>query len=270
MNTITSFQTIDNRQLTSARTITLGMAELQPDGISEQWFLKLCGDVHWSLIAKAMGQKRAVFEDVNGREVYAAFCATSLELQPRDDLLAEDVQIFSSIYRVSQHQIGSMHKMFLSGNEIASLSMISTFVCHSEDGLNTTIIRNKYMPSLALELAPQSLLDIAKKARIIARRDLDNENLGALIDKITPCRSLDFNAVGLLYFPSFSKFAESIACSLDNSTKPLLKRDVVYLGNVDAGSALKFYSLGDSIYIKRDDGQLIAIISTQRCIAEEN
>lgn len=264
MNTITSFQTIDDCPVTSARTITLGMAELQPDGISEQWFLKLCGDVHWSLIAKAMGQKRAVFEDVNGREVYAAFCATSLELQPRQDLLAQDVEIFSSIYRVSQHQIGSEHKIFLSGNEIASLSMISTFVCHSEDGLNTTIIRNKYMPSLALELAPQSLLDLAKKARNIARRDLDNENLGAPIDKITPCRSLDFNAVGLLYFPSFSKFAESIACSLNKSTKPLLKRDVVYLGNVDAGSALKFYSLGNYIYIKRDDGKLIAFISTQR------
>lgn len=264
MNTITSFQTIDDRQVTSARTITLGMAELQPDGISEQWFLKLCGDVHWSLIAKAMGQKRAVFEDVNGREVYAAFCATSLELQPRQDLLAQDVEIFSSIYRVSQHQIGSEHKIFLSGGEIASLMMISTFVSHSEDGLNTTIIRNRYMPSLALELAPQSLLDLAKKARNIARRDLDNENLGALIDKITPCCSLDFNAVGLLYFPSFSKFAESIACSLNKSTNPLLKRDVVYLGNVDAGSALKFYSLGKHIYIKRDDGRLIAFISTQR------
>lgn len=264
MNTITSFQTIDDRQVTSARAMTLGMAELQLDGISEQWFLKLCGDVHWSLIAKAMGQKRAVFEDVNGREVYAAFCATSLELQPRQDLLAQDVEIFSSIFRVSQHQIGSEHKMFLSGNEIASLSMISTFVCHSGDRLNSAIIRNKYMPSLALELAPQSLLDLAKKARNIARRDLDNENLGAPIDKITPCRSLDFNAVGLLYFPSFSKFAESIACSLNKSTKPLLKRDVVYLGNVDAGSALKFCSLGNYIYIKRDDGKLIAIISTQR------
>lgn len=264
MNTITSFQTIDDRQVTSARAMTLGMAELQPDGISEQWFLKLCGDVHWSLIAKAMGQKRAVFEDVNGREVYAAFCSTSLELQPRQDLLAQDVEIFSSIYRVSQHQIGSMHKVFLSDKEIASLSMISTFVCHSGDRLNSTIIRNKYMPSLALEPAPRSLLDIAKKARNIARRDLDNENLGALIDKITPCRSLDFNAVGLLYFPSFSKFAESIACSLNKSTKPLLKRDVVYLGNVNAGSALKFYSLGNYIYIKRDDGKLIAFISTQR------
>lgn len=270
MNTITPFQTIADRQFASTRTITLGMAELQPDGISEQWFLKLCGDVHWSLIAKAMGQKRAVFEDVNGRAVYAAFCATSLELQPSDDLLAQDVQIISSIYQVSRHQIGSVHKVFLSDKKIASLSMISTFVCHSDDGLNSTIIRNKHMPNLALELAPQPLLDIANNARNIARRDLDDDILGAPIDKITPCRSLDFNAVGLLYFPSFSKFAESIECSLHNSIKPLLKRDVVYLGNVDAGSDLNFYKLGNSIYIKRDDGKLIAIVSTQRCIAEEN
>lgn len=264
MNKATTF--VHARHCAVCRTveIRLGMAELQPDGLSEQWFLKSSGDIHWSLIAEAMGQKHAVFEDVSGQEVYAAFCVTSLTLRPMAGLLAKDITISSAIYQVSQHQIGSVHKVLLRDEIIASLLMISTFVSHGNDRSNRSIVRNKYMPQLLLDAAPQSLMWLAENARISAKKSVAEADGAQYISDLTPSRSLDFNAVGLLYFPSFSKFAERAEDHFHKVTTPLLKRDVVYLGNVDQGALINLYALGSDIFIKRDDGKLIAKVSTQR------
>ena len=74
MNSHAAFETHPIQKVGCTRSITLGMAELQPDGISEQWFLKLGGDIHWSLIAQAMGQKQAVFEDIYRRGLCCVLC----------------------------------------------------------------------------------------------------------------------------------------------------------------------------------------------------
>lgn len=264
MNNLAPFKPHHIQRIDCTRSITLGMAELQPDGISEQWFLKLGGDIHWSLIAQAMGQKQAVFEDVYGRAVYAAFCATSIELSPQAALLARDVEIMSSLYQVSHHQVGSIHKILLAKEEIASLSMISTFVSHGEDKANTSIVRNKYMPSLSLDMAPQELLALAEQARTTARVNTNSEMKSDRNQDMTPCRSLDFNAVGLLYFPSFSKFAERFENQIQKTTQPLLRRDVVYLGNLDIGASINLVSSGSDVFIHRDDGKLIAKVSSKR------
>lgn len=270
MTNLAAFKAHHIQKIDCARSITLGMAELQPDGISEQWFLKLGGDIHWSLIAQAMGQKQAVFEDVYGREVYAAFCATSIELSPQTKLLAKNVEITSSLYHVSHHQIGSVHKILLAKQEIASLLMISTFVSHGEDKANTLIVRNKYMPSLSLDMAPQELLALAEHARTTARVNTNPEMKSDQNHDVTPCRSLDFNAVGLLYFPSFSKFAENFECQIQKTTQPLKRRDVVYLGNLDIGASINLASSGSDVFIHRDDGKLIAKISSKRCAMPES
>jgi probable biosynthetic protein (TIGR04099 family) len=264
MNKVTAFAQTQHRLVFRSTKIRLGMAELQPDGLSEQWFLKFSGDIHWSLIAEAMGQKHAVFEDVNGQEVYAAFCVTSLAFQPMTSLLAKDVIISSRIYQVNQHQIGSIHKVMLCEDVIASLSMISTFVSHGKDRSNRSIIRNKNMPQLLLDAAPQSLVQLAENARIAAKKPISEVESAIHIIDIKPCRSLDFNAVGLLYFPSFSNFAERAENHHHKIIEPLVKRDVVYLGNVDQDVSIGLYALGSDVYIKRDDGKLIAKVSTQR------
>ncbi|MEP4341988.1 MAG: Pnap_2097 family protein [Lentilitoribacter sp.] len=264
MNKVTAFEKNQHRPVCRSTKIRLGMAELQPDGLSEQWFLKFSGDIHWSLIAEAMGQRHAVFEDVNGQEVYAAFCTTSLSLQPMTGLLAKDVIISSRIYQVNEHQIGSIHKMMLYGNFIASLFMISTFVSHGKERSNKSIIRNKYMPQLMLDDAPLSLVQLSENARNVAKKSSSEADSALHVSDIKPCRSLDFNAVGLLYFPSFSKFTERVEDYQQKTTGPLVKRDVVYLGNIDQGVSIGFYASGSDVYIKRDDGVLIAKASTQR------
>lgn len=264
MNKVTAFTQTQHRPICRSTKIRLGMAELQPDGLSEQWFLKFSGDIHWSLIAEAMGQKHSVFEDVNGQEVYAAFCVTSLAFQPMTGLLAKDIVISSRIYQVNQHQIGSVHKVMLCEDVITSLSMISTFVSHGKDRSNRSIIRNKNMPQLLLDAAPQSLVQLAINARDVAKKSEVEVESAIHVCDINPCRSLDFNAVGLLYFPSFSKFAERAENHHHKIVEPLVMRDVVYLGNVDQDVSIGLYASGSDVYMKRDDGKLIAKVSTQR------
>ena len=60
--------------------LRLGMMHLSPNGLSEQWLLRHLGDRHWDLIAAAVGQEGIAFRDADGAQVYAAFCATSLDL----------------------------------------------------------------------------------------------------------------------------------------------------------------------------------------------
>lgn len=74
--------------------IPVGMRMLSPSGLSEQWLLRTCGDIHWEMIAQALGQQDTVFHDAEGRAVYAAFCATDLQLErPRKMLLGTSLDI---------------------------------------------------------------------------------------------------------------------------------------------------------------------------------
>ena len=96
--------------------LRLGMAQLGPAGLSEQWLLRHCGDLHWALIARALGQRRARFRAVDGRPVYAAFCTTSLRLATASpELLGEDAEIISTLAAVSDIRTGSRHSLQVGG-----------------------------------------------------------------------------------------------------------------------------------------------------------
>lgn len=264
MNEINTILPVTNKRISASRTLRLGMSELCPTGLSEQWLLRFCGDIHWSLIAKAMGQNKAIFTDAYGRDVYAAFCATSLSFAPMTDLLAKSVRISSTLYQVNNHQIGSIHKIELAGDEIAKLSMISTFVSHEERKTNRRIVRNRDMPKIHLEEAPNELADIAENARSIAKHGTNPLDRDKVILQVTPCPALDFNAVGLLYFPTFSKLAELAEWKQCRALGQIKHRDVVYLGNLDIAGSLEIIACGNHTSIIREDGCVIAHILTDR------
>lgn len=264
MNKINPVHTITNQQISRSTAIRLGMAELCPTGLSEQWLLRFGGDIHWSLIAQTMGQESATFQDAYGQDVYAAFCATSVELALVDCLLAQDVRMHSLLYRVSNHQLGSIHTIYLDDVNIATLSMISTFVSHDESKRNSKIVRNKDMPELFLDQAPDELAQIAANARSIARSNLDDIKWHATALDVMPCPSLDFNAVGLLYFPTFSKLAEMAEWKQNRKLNQIKRRDVVYLGNVDIGRSLEISICENRLSIIEGDNRVIANIITDR------
>ncbi|MBU2868365.1 Pnap_2097 family protein [Pacificibacter marinus] len=239
---------------------TLGMQQLCPHGLSEQWLLGACGDIHWTLLAKSLEQDGLRFKAADGRPLYAAFCATRLELAPSRSLLGENMSIHSDIAATSGPKTGSRHVFRHQGRVVGSLLMLSTFVAHDETGSNRRIVRALPSGSYTLPAAGPDLMALDRRARHTSRglrgqyMPLDDA------DRIDPCYSLDFNAVGLLYFPSFSRFAESVV----RCPKPLRMREVVYLGNLDAGEALYVQRSGAETHIAGADGRIIAQVNEER------
>lgn len=142
--------------------------------------------------------------------------------------------------------------------------MISTFVCHEESKINSRIVRNKDMPKVCLEQSPEELATLAKNAKSLAKDSLGHKEKSEPTLEIMPCPSLDFNAVGLLYFPTFSKLVELAEWEYKRTLGPLKRRDVVYLGNLDMAASLEIIVSGNSASIKRKDGTIIAQIFTDR------
>lgn len=237
--------------------VRLGMMQLGHQGVSEQWLLRFCGDQHWALLAGAMGQDRAVFQDEAGRPIYAAFCATDLRLgPPQPGLLGADAMLHSRLFAVSGSQTGSIHQLVAGGTLLAELSMISTFVGHDATRSNHRILRRLPQHEAALPPAPAALTDLAERSRQRARALRQAPPLNAA-PSITPNPALDFNAVGLMYFPAFSRIAAEAEWALHRSMAALARREVTYLGNLNAGEALMVEAAPGRVQIARLDGQVI-------------
>lgn len=244
--------------------LPLGMAQLSPQGLSEQWVLRFCGDQHWTLIAKALGQRDAVFRAPDGRPVYAAFCTTSLHMQPSAALLGRNVQVESALFAVTQTRTGSRHRLVVDGMVIAEMSMISTFVSHDTSGCNTRIHRNSVLGQMHLPPAGPAVMALDDRARDAARRIRGIDLVGAqAIHAESPVPSLDFNAVGLLYFPTFSRIAETAAHATGPSA-PVRQREVVYLGNINPGDTVRVFDQGPVQIMARQDGCPIAQVWTKQ------
>lgn len=245
--------------------LTLGMMTLGPDGLSEQWLLRLCGDQHWAMIARAMGQDSAVFADAEGRAIYAAFCATDLRLnRPATPLLGRAAGLHSALFGLGASQIGSRHVLTQAGEVLGQVLMISTFVGHDESGSNHRILRRQPRPMAALPPAPAELAELGQTARLQARALRDPVPSRVPLLQVTPCPALEFNAVGLLYFPAFSRLAEQAEWALHGVSAALRRREVIYLGNLNPGETLDLHPAGAGLDIARQDGKIIARLRSQR------
>ncbi len=242
----------------------LSMMQLAPRGLSEQWLLRHAGDRHWSMIAAAMGQGRAVFADAAGRPVYAAFCATELDLAPAGPLLGTDLAIRSSLHAVSARLIGSEHLLSGPQGPLGRLRMVSTFVSHDGTGSNKRITRNLPSGELTLPPAPAALADLAARARRRARTLRDRTSRGPVLMRARPCPQTDFNAAGLLYFPAFSRLAETAGWAETGSAAPLRWREVTYMGNLDQGEEVEVCRAEGGLDILRGDGRIIAHLRDAR------
>lgn len=213
----------------------LGMQHLSPLGLSEPWWLRDCGDRHWALIAEALGQQGTAFQDPEGHAVYAAFCATDLRLAPAArSLLGASVEVCSTLHALGANGIGSEHRFLGKDGPLGSLRMISCFLRHDGSGSNRRLLRGALAGMAPLPPATEGLARLHAGAREAARAARLARRSGPEILGYTPLGMLDFNAAGLLYFPTFSKIAEMARPCV----APLRRRQVVYLGNLDPGEAV--------------------------------
>lgn len=215
--------------------LTFGMAHLAPRGIAEEWWLKYLGDVHWQLIADAVGQNTTVFRDRNGRQLYAAFCATEFcQQQPDLAQLGKSLNVHSQLWTAGRSRIQSNHRLLVQGKEIASFRLVSTFVAHMEPGVNVSVRRAAPFLVPVLQPAPDDFaIETARRAKAEGRGDQIIEN-GIVLGTTIGC---DFNAVGLLYFPSFTRLMDQSEVSLTGADQwsPVRKRLMLYFGNIEMG-----------------------------------
>ncbi|MEC8628990.1 MAG: Pnap_2097 family protein [Pseudomonadota bacterium] len=239
--------------------LRLGMMHLSPNGLSEQWLLRHLGDRHWDLIAAAVGQEGIAFRDADGAQVYAAFCATSLDLpgQARAQL-GTCVDIHSTLFQVTPRRLGSLHTLTGAGGDIGTVMMISSFLSHDETGSNRRLLRND-LPGLGvLASAPDRVMGFHDYARGHSRALRQSAEFGPRIMSYTPIPALDFNAVGLLYFPTFSRIAEMARPTLG----PLCHRDVVYVSNLNPGETIHVHGTGNGPLTLATDDRPLAIVTT--------
>mgnify|MGYP006203172425 CR=1 FL=1 len=120
----------------------LGMAECGWRGLSEGWMLRHLGDLHWRLIATALGQQAAVFADAEGAPVYAAFCAISERiLHPALARPGAMVTIASRLRRLSPKRLVSFHGLSIGDTLFAEVTLITAFVRHGETAGNAHLRR---------------------------------------------------------------------------------------------------------------------------------
>ncbi|AWI85974.1 hypothetical protein CEW88_19615 (plasmid) [Alloyangia pacifica] len=236
----------------------LGMQQLSPHGLSETWALGFCGDIHWQLLAATLGQEEFGFRTADGRPIYAAFCATRIELPRSRDLLGAELDIRSRLASLGGACIGSRHEFRQGGQVIGSLLMLSTFVTHDETGSNRRIVRAMPERDCMLPEAGVELKELDARARSVLRT-LRGQRVDEGV-RLTPSPSLDFNAVGLLYFVSFTRLAESVSNSVDR----VRAREIIYLGNLDQGETVKVLQNGTEALVAREDGKIIAHVTVAR------
>lgn len=247
------------RRIEATASVTAAMAQLSPFGLSEQWVLRDAGDRHWSLIADAMGQGQAVFTDDSGQPIYAAFCTTSLELGPARPQLGERIEISATLHAVSAARIGSSHVLRRDGQVVARLLMISTFVGRDESGSNRRIVRRAPLRAPDLPSAPEPLAALDARSRKVARA-LRYQMHKTFDGCVTPVPSLDFNAAGLLYFPTFSRLAETVR----PANGSLRGREIVYMGNIDPGDGICLRQADGATLMTRTDGAPLALVRTTK------
>lgn len=252
--------------------ILLGMPHLNPFGLSETWLMKELGHRHWLMLAREMDMEDADFRTPDGREAYAAICATSLKQAHLELAKANDVLVVhSSISQASRTQHASIHHVSIGVGMIAVVEILSAFVARAKDGDNRSLIKMGMATGSATPLLPNSLAAAAalfRRSQLNADSDISLADLPVLnVKTIRPSLQEEFNGAGLLYFANFQALAtRAIEDALPRSR--LIRRDVFFHGNINPGDTIELKvraSLDQGrcfVEFHRGDGSRLALVET--------
>jgi len=255
-----------------SETHRLGLAELGYRGLSEQWLMRRVGDLHWRLIADAMGQREATFTCAEGKPLYAAFCVSSIRLtDPTAPRVGGVLDLSARLWRVGRARLVSEHMLYFERRQIGRIRLVSTFVGRETAGSNRSIVRRMPRIMALPPEAPDSLAFFAARgARVaVALPKMQPSSWPAQRKaELLPCPATDFNAVGLLYFPSFVALTERADFEKGGTYNRLLRsRDVIYIGNVEPGEGVQITvcdrRFGHLAHMAGSDGRPLALLRSQ-------
>jgi len=224
-----------------ARVYDLNMPQMALGGLSESWLLKEVGDIHWSLITRALGQLSSRLSDAGGNRLYATF--TRIQLCSTAPLAAyRENETIAITVKGSRYGAG----MFFSDAAVrgdgrsALVRLMSSFSKYGEAGANTSLLKGQPEIPVACAIpAHAELPAFAHEYR--ARRAC--EPASALFEcpyEIIPPH--DINGVGLIYFAAYPIINDLCAMRFAGAAFPrefsTHHRDVFYFANSDPDETL--------------------------------
>jgi probable biosynthetic protein (TIGR04098 family) len=259
------------------RACLLNMPQMAIGGLSESWLFKELGDIHWNILAKALGQPTRLISDSAGDRIYATF--TRIQLRSScalgDYKENERIDIDSGM---SRHGAGLYFSEAMANGATGSIEarLMSSFSKFGVTGSNTSLFKG--LPELPPDCGIPALADVPEFGRSYQGRRAET-----LAPPIFECEyeimpSHDINGVGLLYFAAYPMIDDICAARHAGRTYATglstRSRDIFYFGNSDADDKL-IYRLhrraggGDSVEIessisRKSDGGLMARIFTQK------
>ncbi|RAR57953.1 putative biosynthetic protein (TIGR04099 family) [Paraburkholderia unamae] len=226
-----------------------GMPELAFAGLSEQWLLRTCGQLHWNALAGQAGFATPDFFDDEGQKSYAAFTAIRVR-EARFEEVGEHQRfaIEADVQRIAHARHFGVFRVFTPESAIARVEMISTFVRREHSGDNRSVCRAMF-DSAPQRVTPPGAGELAAQAKRFRTGDwtrhgrLDRmQHATQHVVEYLPCPSLDFNGAHLLYFASFQSMVERAEWhwrSAPQSAPPcLVERDMAFYGNANVGDRL--------------------------------
>lgn len=233
-----------SRPWTARTSVTLGMPQLDGCGLSETWLQKTCGEVHWRGLAARLGRPAEQWIDSTGQRVYAAFGIVRLQwLRLGVAQEGKRLRLESQLSPLGRSQAWSRHRLSIDADAIGQLEMLSIFVGRGEDGSNRSV-RRVAMSHQATHTVPAAARKLADRAR-----DWRTAAASAYIDpavppyslRFMPCPRGDFNGAGLIYFATFTAWADWALFSwkLLSVQDRVIERECLFLGNLDVGNEVE-------------------------------
>lgn len=252
--------------------ILLGMPQLTPFGLSETWLMKELGHRHWLMLARCMGMEDADFRSADGAETYAAICATSLTNAQLDRARSNQVLCIQSVLEpVSKTQVSSRHRLFVDGEAIGDVELLSAFVRRTRENDNVSIARvelpGTYCFPVRLENTLARIASDVRNGRCETHLGMAVAGREVLRDfHLQPAASQEFNGAGLLYFAHFQAFVARAFESWfpDGAFRNITRKDSFFLGNAGIGEPLSVEltavdreAMSAACCLRRSDGALI-------------
>jgi probable biosynthetic protein (TIGR04098 family) len=255
------------------RQLELNMPQMAMSGLSENWLFKEVGDMHWSMLASALGKRSSDIVDENGERLYATFTRIRYRSQKPLSAFKENDELALSS-RLSRFGSGLFFSTARgeSDGEVLEVEVMSSFSRLQEPGNSRTLIKGQ--PALPDEFSVPSaamLPEIAREYREL-RALPPAEHLQSCQYEINPVH--DINGVGLLYFASYPTIAEVCLRKIwrDAADWSPVARDCCYFANSGPEETLEFGIVQLDVdedharavcTLTRQDGTRMALITTE-------
>lgn len=252
----------EEKSLTCEREYQLNMPQMNVSGLSEYWYLKEIGDMHWKMIASSLGVPSDLILDNEGKRLYSTFVrikfsssAAFVNFKENDVLkLGCEISRFGNFF-LSEN-------ILISNDKTIKAELVTSFVARGKGNSNL------YKSTPAEEVKKNvrnhfSIPELIAKYHLIRKEQITNYEIDGISFDLTapPLFELDYkldpyhdlNGVGLLYYAAYphiydfcermymnEKFIEK-EWSFNSSS---IFRDIFYLGNVDLNDTIMYRLLG--------------------------